>query len=83
MVGSETLATRPNILNVSLCLGEHEELFASNIDPRPSLSTDLPRTQQSTHALFTHGLPQTSNKLLSRKLHTLDRIISRTVGQAP
>ena len=35
ITGIETLAARQNLFNVSLCLGEAEGAFASDIDQRP------------------------------------------------
>ena len=56
-VTTEALAPRQDGLNVPLGLGEYEALFASNISPCASLSTDLPRAQQSSNASIGHGLP--------------------------
>ena len=39
IIGIEALAARPNIFNVSLCLGEDEGVFASAIGQRPSKGT--------------------------------------------
>ena len=57
IIGIEVLAARSNIFNVSLCLGEDEGVFASNIGQCPSLSTHLPRTTPSADAFLSDGLP--------------------------